>query len=91
VVTLTVVFAGGQVLFLVQPGAPSLGDALWWSANLGITGNYTFEPTSVPARLVSLVLSTYAVVVFASLAATVGAFFVESRVEAEAEAATTGP
>lgn len=83
VVTGTVVFAGGQVLFLVQPGARSLGDALWWSANLAITGTYMFDPTSVPARLVSLVLSTYAVVVFASLAATVGAFFVESRVEAE--------
>jgi voltage-gated potassium channel len=83
VVTGTVVFAGGQLLFLVQPGAPSLGDALWWSANLAISGSYVFEPTAVPSRVVSLLLSAYAVVVFASLAATVGAFFVESRVEAE--------
>lgn len=83
VVTATVVFAGGQVLFLVQPGAPSLGEALWWSSNLAITGTYTFDPTTIPSRMVSLLLSVYAVVVFASLAATVGAFFVESRAEVE--------
>jgi voltage-gated potassium channel len=89
VVTGTVVFAGGQVLFLLDPGAASLGDALWWSSNLAVSGNLVFEPATVPSRLVSLLLSAYAIVVFASLAATVGAFFLESR--AEVEAATPPP
>lgn len=86
VVTVTVIFAGGQMLYLLENrsgGGASLGETLWWSANLAISGSYVFEPQTVPARLVSLLLSSYAVVVFASLAASVGAFFVESRAEAE--------
>lgn len=88
VVTATVVFGGGQLLYLLSGGAgsgggPSLGDALWWSANLAISGSYVFEPATVPSRLLSLLLSAYAVVVFASLAAAVGAFFVEARAEAD--------
>ena len=89
VVTATVVFAGGQLLFLLEgggradDGSVSLGNALWWSANLVLSGSYVFEPSSLPSRMVSLTLTAYAVVVFASLAAAVGAFFVEARAEAE--------
>ena len=85
VTTVAVVFAGGQLLFLLEAGGrgggTGLGDALWWSANLAVSGGYVFEPTTTPGRLVALVLSAYAVVVFASLAATIGAFFVEQRAE----------
>ncbi len=83
--TAAVVFAGGQLLFLFEPGAMSrgerLGETLWWSANLAISSNYLFEPRSTPSRLVALALSGYALVIFASLAAALGAFFVEQRAE----------
>ena len=87
VVTATVVFAGGQLLYLIEsstsPVAVSLGDALWWSANLVISSTYMFEPSSLLSRLVGLTLSAYAIVVFASVAASIGAFFLEARTEAE--------
>lgn len=85
VTTVAVVFAGGQLLFLLEDGGPGgnegLGDALWWSANLVISGAYVFQPESVLGRVVGLTLSAYAIVVFASLAATIGAFFIEQRAE----------
>lgn len=86
-VTVTVIFAGGQMLYVAErppvEGGGGLAEALWWSANLVISGNYTFEPTSLAGRLVCLLLTTFAVVVFASVAASVGAFFLESRAEVE--------
>jgi voltage-gated potassium channel len=86
VATLVVIFSGGQLLYLVEGNAGggghgSLGDALWWSANLALSGNPVFEPSSVPARFLCILLTAYAVVVFASLAGAVGAYFVESRAE----------
>lgn len=90
-----VVFSGGQLLFLTERladgRAPGLGETLWWSANLALSGNLVFEPVSLLSRLVSVVLSIYAVVVFASVAAALGAFLIESRAEraaAEDEAAS---
>lgn len=85
VITAAVVFGGGQLLFLLESegrgGGESLADALWWSANLVISGTYLFEPETVAGRLVGLLLSGYAVVVFASLAATIGAFFIDQGTE----------
>jgi voltage-gated potassium channel len=83
--TAVVVFGSGQLLFVLERGRAgaldSLGDALWWSANLGIAANLVYEPVTLAGRLLAIVLSAYAIVVFASLAATVGAFFLESRQE----------
>jgi voltage-gated potassium channel len=83
--TAIAVFSGGQLLYLLErgrdEGVSSLGDALWWSANLAISGNAVFEPVSLAGRLLALALAAYAVVVFASVAAALGAFFVESRAE----------
>jgi voltage-gated potassium channel len=82
--TAVVVFSGGQLLYLVEGGGErvlSLGDALWWSAHAATTGNLVAEPETVLGRLVSLVLTAYAVVVFASVAASLGAYFIESRAE----------
>ncbi|MDP8987449.1 MAG: ion transporter [Actinomycetota bacterium] len=80
-----VVFSGAQLLFLTERladgRAPGLGEALWWSANLALSGSLVFQPVSLLSRLVSVVLSTYAVVVFASVAAALGAFLIESRAE----------
>ncbi len=80
-----VVFGSGQLLFVLERGREgaltSLGDALWWSANLAIASNLVHEPVTLAGRLLALVISAYAIVVFASLAATLGAFFMESRQE----------
>jgi voltage-gated potassium channel len=78
-----VIFGSAQLLVLAEGGrdAGSLGDALWWAANLAISGNLVFEPSNAASRILSVVLAAYAVVVFASVAATLGAFFIESRAE----------
>lgn len=80
-----VVLGGGQLLYVVERGRPgalvSLGDALWWSANLAIAANIVHEPVTLVGRLLALLLSAYSIVVFASLAAALGAFFVETRQE----------
>lgn len=85
VVTAVVVFGSGQLLFVVERGRDgaltSLGDALWWSANLAISSSLVYQPVTLAGRLLAIVISAYAIVVFASLAATIGAFFVEARQE----------
>jgi len=87
--TAIVVFGGGQLLFVLERGRTgalsSLGDALWWSANAAIASSLVYEPVTLAGRLLAIVLSAYAVVVFASLAATIGAYFVESRQERATE------
>lgn len=84
VVSAIVVFSGGQLYHLAegQVGDPgSLGDGLWWAANLAISGTMVVEPESIGGRFLSLFLQGYSVVVFATVAATLGAFFIESRAE----------
>ncbi|TVR26331.1 MAG: hypothetical protein EA389_05925 [Ilumatobacter sp.] len=85
VTSAVVVFSGAQLLYLVEgEGADrrgSFGDALWWTSNAAISGNQVFEPETALGRMIAVVLSVYAVVVFASVAATFGAFFIESRAE----------
>ena len=80
-----VAFGSGQLLYLLErgldDGVASLGEALWWSTNLAIGNTLVFEPVTFLGRLVSLLLSAYSVVVFASAAAALGAFFVESSEE----------
>lgn len=79
------VFSTAQMLYLLERGRPegvtSLGDALWWAANLAMTGTLIFEPVTLLGRMVALLLSAYSVVVFASVAAALGAFFIEARAE----------
>lgn len=85
VTTAIVVFSGGQLLYLLERGrtgaVTSLGDALWWSANLVISSSSEYDPVTLAGRLLGLALSAYAVVVFASVAGVLGAYFVESRAE----------
>jgi voltage-gated potassium channel len=83
-VTAVVIFSGGQLFHLAegQAGdAGSLGDGIWWAANASISGNLVVDPATLGGRLLGLFLQGYAVVVFASVAATLGAFFIESRAE----------
>lgn len=83
--TAIAVFSGGQLLFLLERGRDggvgSLGDALWWSANLALSGSAVLQPVTLAGRVLALLLSAYAVVVFASVAGALGAFFMESRAE----------
>lgn len=85
VTSAVVILAGAQLLFLTEGEAAgregSFADALWWTANAAISGNQVFEPETSLGRLIAVVLSGYAVVVFASVAASLGAFFIESSVE----------
>lgn len=87
--TVVVVFGGGQLLFVLERGRDgaltSLGDALWWSANLGIAANMVHEPVTLTGRLLAIALSIYAIVVFAALAGTIGAYFLEARQERAAD------
>ncbi|MFO7778740.1 MAG: ion transporter [Nitriliruptoraceae bacterium] len=87
--TVVAVFGSGQLLFVLERGRAdaltSLGDALWWSANLGIAGNLVQEPVTLAGRLLAIALSIYASVVFASLAGTIGAYFLEARQERAAQ------
>ena len=83
--TAIVILGAGQLLYVVEKGRPgaltSLGDAWFWAANLSISSSLIYEPVTLAGRLLGLLLSTYALVVFASLAGTLGAFFMESRQE----------
>jgi len=80
--TFVVIFSGSQLAMLLEPTAvTSLGEGIWWAANVGITGNLVEEPVTLPGRVLSLVLSTYAVVVVAALAAALGAYFLGQRDE----------
>jgi voltage-gated potassium channel len=96
VATGIVIFSGGQLLYVLERGrdggVDSLGDALWIAANAAISGAIVDEPVTLAGRLLMLLLTAYAVVVFASLAATLGAFFLEARQErAATEEADAGP
>lgn len=88
VTTVIVAFGSGQLLFLLERardgGVASLGEALWWSTNLAIGNTLIFEPVTLAGRVLSIALSAFSVVVFASAAAALGAFFVESGEEREA-------
>ncbi|HVM00388.1 MAG TPA: ion transporter [Egibacteraceae bacterium] len=79
------VFSSAQMLYLLERGRDGgvrgLGDALWWSANLAVTGNLVFDPVTLLGRVLAILLSAYSVVVFASVAAALGAFFIEARAE----------
>lgn len=85
IATVVVIFGGGQLVFVLERGRAgaieSLGDALWFAANAVISGSIVYEPVTLAGRLLALLLTAYAIVVFASLAGTIGAYFVESRQE----------
>lgn len=84
VISAVVVFSGGQLFHLIEGragDAGSLADAMWWSANAAISGSLVAIPETFLGRLLAIALEIYAVVVFAAVAATLGAFFIESRAE----------
>ncbi|MEX2586849.1 MAG: hypothetical protein WD602_02500 [Actinomycetota bacterium] len=81
-ITVIVVLSSGQMLFEFG-GYESYPEALYGSALAAVTG-HPLAGDSVPVRLLTLGLAVYSVVVFAALAAILGAFFVGGK-EPEAE------
>lgn len=77
--TLIVILAVSQLLFELS-GSTDYGTALYHVAIATITGN-PIEAESPAVRLVNVGLALYSVIVFAALAATLGAFFVEGSAE----------
>lgn len=82
-VTLVVVLAGGQALFEFG-GYDSYGRALFEAAMAAISGN-SLEGDSSVAQVLSVMLAIYSVVVFASLAATLGAYFMRGAKDSDVE------
>lgn len=77
VVTIVVVLASSQLLFELGDYG-SYGDALNDAALATIAGE-PFFPEHAALRVVQIVVVAYSVVVFATLAGTVGAFFLERK------------
>lgn len=76
-VTSVVILAGSQILFEFG-GYDSYGDALFETAMAAVAGE-ALSADSPLARIFSVGLALYSVAVFASLAAAVGAYFLEGR------------
>lgn len=86
-VTAIVILASSQLLFEYGDVA-TYGEALYRAAMATITG----EPTTLTGigRMLDVVLAAFSVVVFATLAGSVGAFLLERR-RAEVSASSAGP
>ena len=82
-VTVIVILAAGQFLFEFG-GYDSYGEALYDSAMAAITGQ-GLEADSSLSRIFGVVLALYSVVVFASLAAALGAFFMHNKATEDPE------
>ncbi len=76
-VTVIVVLASSQILYEFAD-FPSYGEALYQTAMTAITGNGLTARSGI-TRIFSLALAVYSVVVFASLAAILGSFFMAAR------------
>lgn len=78
-ITVMVVLMGANVLFEFG-GVTPYADALHAAALATITGEPIRDPNGV-AKVMHLLLALYSVVVFASVAGSLGAFFLERRTE----------
>ncbi|NWN89564.1 MAG: hypothetical protein HLX51_13690 [Micrococcaceae bacterium] len=92
-VTAIVILAASQLLYLFAD-YPSYLDALYEAALATVTGS-GFSADTVFARILHVVLAIFSVVVFATLAGTLGAFFLRREPVAEevssAEGSHTAP
>ena len=87
--TLLVVFAGGAGMYAFESGPGGQGfsgylEALWWTAMLVTTMGSADWPLTGEGRLLTLLLSIYAVGVFGYLAGSLASFFIgQDAAEAE--------
>ena len=82
-VTAIVILAASQLLYIFAD-YPSYLDALYETALATITGS-GFSADTVFARFLHVILAIFSVVVFATLAGTLGAYFLRREPEAKAE------
>lgn len=87
-VTAIVILAASQLLYIFAD-YPSYFDALYQAALATITGS-GFSTDTVFARILHVVLAIFSVVIFATLAGTLGAYFLRPEPETE-EVSSTGP
>lgn len=87
-VTAIIILAASQLLYLFAD-YPSYLDALYEAALATVTGT-GFSADTVFARILHVVLAVFSVVVFATLAGTIGAFFLGREPVAEEVPATEG-
>jgi voltage-gated potassium channel len=82
--TVTVIFLGAAgMLVFERPGIGSYPEALWWTAMLLTTLGSDYWPQTNEGRLLTVLLSTYALGIFGYVAGLLASFFVESDAAAE--------
>lgn len=83
VLTLAVIFAGAAGMYALEPAGPSTrgfasyGDALWWTAMVVTTIGSSYWPETAEGRVLTLLISLYAIGVFGYITATLASFFVD--------------
>lgn len=87
VLTLVVIIAGAAGMLAFEPELRGYGEALWWTAMLVTTLGSDFWPHTTEGRVLTLLLSIYAVGVFGYLAASLASYFVGKESSSNDEAA----
>lgn len=82
VLTIAVTFAGAAGILVFEGSRPNgafggFGEALWWTAMVVTTLGSDYWPQTMEGRVLTLLLSIYAVGVFGYLAATLASYFVQ--------------
>lgn len=90
-VVVTVVSAAGMYAFEYGPqGLNSYFEALWWTAMLVTTLGSEYWPQSVEGRVLSLLLSIYAIGLVGYMAGTLASFFIGQDAAEEERASERG-
>ena len=84
VLTVAVIFAGAAGMLVFEGGGPNApfsgyAEALWWTAMIVTTLGSDFWPQTAEGRVLTLLLSIYAVGVFGYLAASLASSFIEKE------------
>ena len=81
--TLVVTFAGAAGIYALEPhsanvetGFASYTDALWWTAMVVTTMGVTYWPRTPEARVLTVLISLYAIGVFGYITATLATFLI---------------
>ena len=75
--TLIVVLIGAAGMYAFErAGLHTYGEALWWTGMIMTTLGSEYWPVTAEGRLLTLLLSTYALAVFGYITATLATFFI---------------
>jgi voltage-gated potassium channel len=82
--------AGGMYAF-ENPGLPTYGEALWWTAMLLTTLGADYEPVTLEGRVLAWLLAVFAFAVFGYVTASIASLFVQQDARApDSETPGTG-